>query len=164
MVVGIITNKLAESWNVDIGCHDTASLSMYSFEGATKKNRPNLPVGSLVYCRVKVASRDMEPELSCMSVKGKRDGFGPLEGGYMFKCNTALCRDCLAEDSVILNSLGQHLPYEVAVGINGRIWVKSTNVINTILVSNCILNSQHLPTEQIHEMVQTLIKKSKNGK
>lgn len=77
---------------------------MYSFEGATKKNRADLPVcfcciaskeqvGSLVYCRVKVASRDMEPELSCMSVKGKREGFGPLEGGYMIKCDTCLARE-----------------------------------------------------------------------
>jgi hypothetical protein len=35
----------------------------------------------------------MEPELSCMSVKGKKEGFGPLEGGYMVKCDTCLARE-----------------------------------------------------------------------
>eukprot|EP01127_Copromyxa_protea_P017046 TRINITY_DN5162_c0_g1_i1.p1 TRINITY_DN5162_c0_g1~~TRINITY_DN5162_c0_g1_i1.p1 ORF type:complete len:234 (+),score=23.52 TRINITY_DN5162_c0_g1_i1:15-716(+) len=162
LVLGIITSRLTESWKVDIGCHEHATLSMYSFEGATKKNRADLPVGSLVYCRVKVASRDMEPELSCMSVKGKKEGFGPLEGGYMVKCDTCLARDCLAEDSTVLNALGASIPYEVAVGVNGRIWVKATTIENTILVANCILNSQHMSPEQTQSMVQSMVRQNKS--
>lgn len=127
-----------------------------------------------MYCRVKVASRDMEPELSCMSVKGRKEGFGPLDGGYMIKCDTCLAREyvpafledskplsCLAEDSVILNVLGRHLPYEVAVGINGRIWVKATTIEHTILVANSILNSQHMTKEQVQAMVQSLLRQNK---
>lgn len=46
LVIGIVTAKLTESWKVDIGVHEFATLSMYSFEGATKKNRPDLSVRS----------------------------------------------------------------------------------------------------------------------
>jgi exosome complex component RRP40 len=36
-----------------------------------RRNRPNLAVGDLVYARVTVASRDMEPELACTDASGK---------------------------------------------------------------------------------------------
>lgn len=36
-----------------------------------RRNRPNLAVGDLVYARVAVASRDMEPELACTDAAGK---------------------------------------------------------------------------------------------
>ena len=68
---------------------------------------------------------------------------------------------CLAEDSIILNILGGYLPFEVAVGINGRIWVKSTTISNTIILSNAILNSHHMTKEQMQVMVQSLVKQNK---
>ncbi len=39
--------------------------------GATRRNRPNLQPGDLVYCRVLTASRDLEPTLSCVDATGK---------------------------------------------------------------------------------------------
>ena len=39
--------------------------------GATRRNRPNLQTGDLVYCRVLTASRDLEPTLSCVDASGK---------------------------------------------------------------------------------------------
>jgi exosome complex RNA-binding protein Rrp4 len=36
-----------------------------------RRNRPNLAIGDLVYARVTVASRDMEPELACTDASGK---------------------------------------------------------------------------------------------
>lgn len=79
----------------------------------------------------------------------------------MFRTRAKLTLSCLAEDSAILTTLGSYLPYEVAVGINGRIWVKATTTENTILVANSILNSQHMTKEQIQAMVQTLLKQNK---
>lgn len=43
-MIGIITERHAEDWKVDIACHQPATLSMYSFENATRRNRPNLNV------------------------------------------------------------------------------------------------------------------------
>ncbi|KAI6656969.1 Exosome complex component rrp40 [Oopsacas minuta] len=44
MVIGIITGKMGESFKVDIGAYLPAQLSFYAFEGATKKNKPDLKV------------------------------------------------------------------------------------------------------------------------
>mmetsp|Transcript_25989 Transcript_25989/g.85533 ORF Transcript_25989/g.85533 Transcript_25989/m.85533 type:complete len:89 (-) Transcript_25989:465-731(-) len=66
-------------------------LSALSFEGATKRNKPKLEIGSLVYCRVSNSYRDAESELSCLSLtykKGWMTGqavFGELEGGHMIE-------------------------------------------------------------------------------
>jgi exosome complex component RRP40 len=158
LVIGKVEQKQKDIYKVDIGCHESATLSAFSIEGGNKKNRLNLAIGGLVYCRVSVASRDMEPEIECLSSHGKKDGFGPLTDGYMFQCSTGLARDCLAEDSYVLNELGKTFAYEIAVGINGRIWVNSTSTINTILLSNAIQNSACLTNEQISEMISSLVK------
>eukprot|EP01129_Flabellula_baltica_P009535 TRINITY_DN3909_c0_g1_i1.p1 TRINITY_DN3909_c0_g1~~TRINITY_DN3909_c0_g1_i1.p1 ORF type:complete len:173 (-),score=34.20 TRINITY_DN3909_c0_g1_i1:263-781(-) len=92
LVIGIITDSMGESWKVDIGANQLATLSAFAFEGATKRNRKNFEVGTLIYAMVSVAGRDMEPELQCMSKRGKSEGFGELVGGYMFKCSLGLAR------------------------------------------------------------------------
>lgn len=43
-VVGIVTGRVGEGWRVDIGSAHQASLDGYAFEGATKRNKPNLKV------------------------------------------------------------------------------------------------------------------------
>ena len=43
-VIGIVTARQTDSFRVDIGTSDPASLSYLSFEGATKKNRPDVKV------------------------------------------------------------------------------------------------------------------------
>jgi exosome complex component RRP40 len=43
-VIGIVKNKSAENYRVDIGSAHNASLSVLAFEGATKRNRPMLQV------------------------------------------------------------------------------------------------------------------------
>ena len=51
-VIGIVTNKTGENFKVDIGTSMPASLSFLAFEGATKRNRPNLQV-CVIYLRKK---------------------------------------------------------------------------------------------------------------
>lgn len=43
-IIGIITAKYSEFYKVDIGSSQQATLSVLAFEGATKRNRPNLQV------------------------------------------------------------------------------------------------------------------------
>ena len=43
-VIGIVTQKAGDIFRVDIGGSDQASLSFLSFEGATKRNRPDVKV------------------------------------------------------------------------------------------------------------------------
>ena len=43
-MIGIVTNRVGDSFKVDIGGSVQASLPGLAFEGATKRNRPNLQV------------------------------------------------------------------------------------------------------------------------
>lgn len=163
LVVGIVIDRITDGWKVDIGASQPAALSIYEFEGGTKKNRANLVQGSLVYARMLVANKDVEPEIACRGVSGKSEGFGPLNDGYMFKCSTGLARQCLASDSVVLNEIGKYLPFEIAVGVNGRIWVNSTSTANTTVIANAILNSEFLSSDLICKMVKKLVAKAKEA-
>lgn len=43
-VIGIVTIKSGDVFKVDFGGNEQASLSYLAFEGATKRNRPNVQV------------------------------------------------------------------------------------------------------------------------
>ena len=43
-IIGVVTNKAGDIFRVDIGANEIASLSYLSFEGATKRNRPDVKV------------------------------------------------------------------------------------------------------------------------
>lgn len=51
-VIGVITAKAGDIFRVDIGTSQQATLSYMAFEGATKRNRPNVHVGDIVYAKV----------------------------------------------------------------------------------------------------------------
>ena len=55
----------------------------------------------------------------------------------------------LAPDSPVLTSLGSHLPFECAVGLNGRVWLNSASDAHTVLLSNAVLNAQFLAPKQV---------------
>lgn len=65
----------------------------------------------------------------------------------------------LNPNTPILVLLGQHFPFETAVGMNGRVWVNSEEVKNTILISNAIQNSEYLSAEECKQMVEGLVNK-----
>lgn len=48
------------------------SLLIITFS-ATKRHKPNLSPGDLVYCHVTVADRDLDVELSCVDPSTTRD-------------------------------------------------------------------------------------------
>ena len=45
-VIGIVVERHAEEYKVDIGSAYPATLDATAFEGATKRNRPNIQVPS----------------------------------------------------------------------------------------------------------------------
>ncbi len=108
-VVGIVSARQGEGWRVDIGSAHQASLDGLAFEGASRRNRPNLKVcrvlllpdcgvntrqvNSLVYARVSLAHKDMEPELECFDAQTRKaDGFGELKGGFLVRCSLKMSR------------------------------------------------------------------------
>lgn len=43
------------------------------FEGATKRNRPNLQVGQIVYARITEVSGYLKGKVSCINPKSKKE-------------------------------------------------------------------------------------------
>ncbi|EIM85950.1 exosome complex exonuclease RRP40 [Stereum hirsutum FP-91666 SS1] len=138
-VVGVVTGRMGEGFRVDIGGAHNASLDALAFEGASRRNRPALKVGSVVYARVSLAHKDMEPELECFDAQTRKaEGFGELKGGFLTRCSLKMCRQLLDPDYFLLPMLGSRFPLDAAVGVNGRVWVSAKEVKQTIAVTRCI--------------------------
>ncbi|KAL3684850.1 hypothetical protein R1sor_002872 [Riccia sorocarpa] len=159
-VIGVVADRRFESYSVDIGAPSNAILPILAFEGATRRNAPNLQPGAAVYARVVRAHRDVQPELSCMDVSNKSSGFGPLKNGYIFECSTGLARSLLSKPTCpVLEALGKRLSYEIAVGLNGRVWVNAQEPSTVVAVSNAILTSEFLTPGQQHIMVSKVLER-----
>jgi len=139
-VLGVIVGKSgAETFRVDIGGPHNANLDALAFEGATKRNRPNLKIGSLLYARVSLSHKDMEPEIECFDAQTRKSaGFGELKGGFVAACSLKMCRQFLDSNHFLLRLLGSKFPLDVAIGMNGRVWVRSKEPKHVIVAVRCI--------------------------
>lgn len=155
-VIGLVVQKLGDVFRVDIGSSCPATLSYLSFEGATKKNRPKVEIGDVVYAKTLVASKDMEPELICVDSHGKKNRLGVLEDGFVFKCSMNLVRKILNPQCLLIDSLKNEWPFELAAGMNGRIWIKAKSMRETVAVGNAILASEYKTNEEIKRMCKNI--------
>ncbi|RXN29132.1 exosome complex component RRP40 [Labeo rohita] len=159
-VIGIVTAKSGDIFKVDVGGSEQASLSYLAFEGATKRNRPNVQVGDLVYGQFTIANKDMEPELVCIDSCGRANGMGVFGAdGLLFKVSLGLVRRLLAPQSEIVKDLEKIFPFELVVGMNGRVWVKAKTVQQTLIVTNLLETCENMTSQQR----QTLFKKVAEG-
>lgn len=152
-VIGIVTTKSGDVFKVDVGGSEQASLSYLAFEGATKRNRPNVQVGDLVFCQLLVANKDMEPELVCVDSSGRANGMGVFGGGgLMFRVSLGLVRRLLTPNSDLQAELEQLFPCELVAGMNGRLWVKSSSVQRTLVIANLLENCENMTPPQRHQL------------
>eukprot|EP00906_Rhabdomonas_costata_P019410 RCo028355 len=164
-VIGVVVRKTVDNYTVDIGAAHLAVLDALAFDGASRRNRPALQVGSVVYARVQGASRDMDPELTCCSVTAefRKDWvtglglFGELQGGYCFSSTSSLTRTLMAEHSPVTEALGEFIPFEIAVGANSVVWVKSSKLATTIFLVNILQRAEGLTATQLRQLVQQAV-------
>jgi exosome complex component RRP40 len=173
-VIGIVEDRVASDgaggdiYRVNIGGPHPALLSNLSFEGATKRNKPNFSSGMLLYARVKTCPQSMDPTISCEL--GPHDGgvprkdwmtneatYGELKGGTCRKISLGLARELLDPRNVVLKELSRYIPFEVCIGVNGLLWIHSSRPEYTILIQNAIINSEVLTDAQVRGMVKSLI-------
>ncbi|XP_027362364.1 putative exosome complex component rrp40 [Abrus precatorius] len=159
-VLGIVVDSRSDNFLVDIKGPVLAFLPVLAFEGGTRRNIPKFEVGTLLYVRVVKANPGMNPELSCTDASGKAAEFGVLKDGYMFECTTGLSRMLLSSPTCpVLDTLGKKLSFEIAVGLNGRVWVNASSPSTTIIVANAIMNSEALSGVQQRIMVEKLLQR-----
>ncbi|EFC38600.1 predicted protein [Naegleria gruberi] len=174
MVIGVVKDKVpVEQYSVDIFAHQgLALLPFIGFDGATRRNRPDLGPGSLVYGRVTLANKDLDLEITCESSPGmkKKDWstgksvFGELKGGYVTECSLGMARKLLDPNCYLLKLLSEHVSFEIAIGLNGRVWINSEAPNDIVLICNAIQNSEHLTQDQVQQMLTFLFKSKKKTK
>ncbi|KAK0174486.1 hypothetical protein PV327_010249 [Microctonus hyperodae] len=156
-VVGIVTQKMGDIFKVDIGSSDQASLSYLAFEGASKRNRPDIQVGDVVFAKLLIASKDMESELVCVDSHGKKGKLGILGvDGMLLNCSLSLIRKILNPDNPFFKLFAEERAYEIAVGMNGKIWINAKSVHETIALANAIFAVEYTPKNQVNHLCQKI--------
>lgn len=169
LVIGTVGKSAADVYYVHLSDYTApATLPQLSFEGATKKTRPVLAPGALVYARVTVASRHMDAELECVSSStGRAEGLGPLAGGMLLPVSLGLARRLMmpraaeAGRVVVLEALAAAgLQFETATGRNGRFWVDSASVKTVLAVARAVRETDErmLGVEEQQKLVKRLLK------
>ena len=96
LVIGRILDRQGEHYRVDINDRFDALLQYYEFEGATKRNRPILENGDLIYTRVSRSSLNSGAFLTCKSANNKKTWssgqaeFIPLIDGFLINGSVPL--------------------------------------------------------------------------
>lgn len=143
LVVGLVTVKRGDILRVDIGSSEMASLSTFAFEGATKKQKPDVGIGDVVYARLLSANREMEPELVCVDSYFKAGKLGLLSNdGYLFNVNTEFAYSLLNYDNPLLRTLGKKTPFEICIGMNGKVWINSKSAKDTFTILTALLAAE----------------------
>lgn len=153
-VIGLVIQKAGDIFRVDIGASEPAALSYLAFEGATKKNRPDVNVGDLVFAKLLVAYKDFESELICVDSLGKKLKLGVLSGGFVFTVSINLARRLRSSECPLMECIKKHIqvPLEVVVGMNGKVWINAKNERDIIAVGNAILAAEHKTDDEINAM------------
>ncbi|KAL5107282.1 Exosome complex component RRP40 [Taenia crassiceps] len=170
-VLGVVKKKAGEIFYLDIGCPALASLNVLAFEGASKKNRPDIRLRDVIYAAISQADPDLEIELTCMDEAGKAAGMGILgrhepgsvgnaggmNGGVMISCSLELARRLTDTTNFpLIEKLGGRLPFEICVGCNGRIWLTARSPKETMLLANAIALADYVVPEVCLQFVEDL--------
>ncbi|KAI4132549.1 MAG: hypothetical protein LQ338_000648 [Usnochroma carphineum] len=146
-----------------------AQLPQLAFEGATKKTRPQLTSGSLIYARILSASKHIDPEIVCYNPStGKSEGMGELKGGMVFDVSLGMARRLLLNRQreegglVVLDEIAEQVAFETAVGRNGKVWVKANSVKETVLVGQALQNTDKdaLKVEEQKKLAKKLLRQT----
>jgi exosome complex component RRP40 len=75
----------------------------------------------------------------------------------VFEVSLGYAEALLSMECSVVNELGKHVAYELAVGHNGRVWVNAPSIKHSIVIANAITNAEFLPLEQVGGMVRQLV-------
>lgn len=174
LVIAQMRASSADFFHLHINSYShQAFLPQLAFEGATKKTRPQLKAGDVVYAKVLSASKNMEIELTCVNPstgKSEPDGLGKLNGGMIFDISPGLAERLLKKQGVIaLDELGSKLPggFEIAVGRNGRVWVDcpESGVRGICAVGKCLteMDEDELQENEQKKLANKIITELQRG-
>ncbi|GMM35327.1 exosome non-catalytic core subunit [Saccharomycopsis crataegensis] len=161
LIVGTVLGGFGEFFKVSLSNYKPpAILSYMAFENATKKNRPNLKTGSLVYARISAYDPNIDVELECFNpTTGKAEGFGELTGGTVVEVDLGFARYLMFnENNPVLEHLSKKCQFEIAIGVNGKVWIKGGDLVTTLACCQYIEQAQRLASGELEQLLKKLWK------
>jgi len=166
LVVATVHHSSMDTYHCALTPHTPfALLGQLDFEGATKKTRPVLNPGALVYGRVRKADKWSDVEIECFnSATGKSEGMGPLKGGMLFDVSSGLARRLMMGGGkggvVLLEEFGEKIRFEIAIGRNGKVWINATSVKETLAIGKAFaqVDEKQLDVDEQKKLVKKLLK------
>ena len=163
-----VHHSSTDSFHCSITPHTPfATLPHLAFENVTKKSRPQLASGALLYAKVAAASKHQDPELVCYNpATGKSEGMGELKGGMLFDVGLGLARRLLIAKQreegglIVLEECASRIAFEIAVGRNGKVWIKAATVKEIMLIGRAIqeTDQKKMGVEEQKKLVKQLLK------
>ena len=138
--------KTFEYYKLDIGSSHESILNSIDFEGATKKTKPNLNIGDAVFCKVSNVNKFNNSSLTCKSDDNKKtwstgeSTFGVLNGGKIYDYNLNYSW-ILINNNIVIERLKDFCDFELCIGMNGKLWIKSDNFQNNEKIYKSIIKS-----------------------
>ena len=150
------------AYKLDINDRFEATLESEAFQGATKRNKPNLELGDLVYCKVDKSTSYMQPVAVCTSIRNTKAWhtgqatFGALKKGVVYDCEIEMCQKMLSRAGKdFLKQLGKKVSFELIVGYNGRIWINAEEPKEMVFIFNVMKVYNDNPSEA-EELIASL--------
>lgn len=157
LVVGVVVKKSGNTLKVDIGSAEHAALSMLSFEGATKKQKPDVQVGDVIYAKLLNAHREMESELVCIDSYYKAGPLGLLSNdGFLMNISLTLTHKLLDIQNPLLRTLGKKFCYEIVVGVNGKMWINCNKTKDVLNLMNVFQITDHHSKSDLGSIYKTI--------
>ena len=134
-------------------------MNSKDFEGASKKTKPNINLGDLVFARILKVNKFDAPILSCISqydVKNWASGesfFGNLKNGMVFDFPIKYASLFISSDNYVLNRLNDVLSFEIVFGHNGKMWVNSEEDKNIMKLHKILEKSVEMEKEEIEKII-----------
>ena len=159
-VIGRVVKKGMDGYEVDIKADRKAVLGALSFQGATKKSKPNLAESDLVFAQIQSIPGYLMYKLTCTSnthTKIWNSGesmFGVLIDGYEMIVPLFLSY-YLSQDDTIFKCIKDSLTIEVVIGINGVIWFKTKSTKNSIVIASMLREIAYMDKSQALDFVKS---------
>ena len=161
VVIGIITMKTLEYYKLDIGSSHESILNSIDFEGATKSTKPNLNIGDAVFSKVLSINKFNNTYLTCKSEDSKKtwstgeSTFGLLNGGRIYEYNRNYSW-LLLDNNKIIERLKDFCDFELCIGMNGKIWIKSDKIENNNKIYKSIIMSFEKNNEEMERYLNKI--------
>ena len=177
-VLGVVTKQgNAEYHEIDIGrgANRPTLLPVLGFDNATKRNRPMLKPGDVVYGKIVEEDSD-RVVMDCVNTRGgeEAEGYGPIPGsgsgsgsgssmgGLVCRVTPGYARWLLDERTgggmEVLRVLGGKVPFEIVIGVNGMFWIASQEKERErAFLETCILGSAIGKIGEIGEIGETAV-------